>query len=90
MKINKEFMLREVAGNYVIVPVGKAALNFKGIINLNETRAFIYKKLLEGKGEEEIKAEMMNCYDVTLEQATLDINKIITALKESGVIENWL
>lgn len=90
MKINKEFMLREVAGNYVIVPVSKAALNFKGIINLNETGAFIYKKLLEGKGEEEIKAEMMNCYDVTLEQATLDINKIITALKESGVIENWL
>ena len=37
---------------------------------------------------EEIKAEMMNWYDVTLEQATLDINKIITALKESGVIEN--
>ncbi len=90
MKINKEFMLREVAGNYVIVPVGKAALNFKGIINLNETGAFIYKKLLEEKGEEEIKAEMMNCYDVTLEQATLDINKIITVLKESGVIENWL
>ena len=90
MKINKEFMLREVAGNYVIVPVGKADLNFKGIINLNETGAFIYKKLLEGKDEEEIKAEMMNCYDVTLEQATLDINKIITALKESGVIENWL
>jgi hypothetical protein len=28
-------MLRSIADNYVVVPVGKASLEFKGLINLN-------------------------------------------------------
>ena len=35
MKIKEGFMLRNVADNYIVVPVGKASLEFKGLINLN-------------------------------------------------------
>ena len=44
MKIKQGFMLREVAGNYVVVAVGEASKKFNGVINLNESGAFIWKK----------------------------------------------
>ena len=37
MKINENFLLREVAGNAVVVPVGDAADRFSGMIKLNES-----------------------------------------------------
>lgn len=38
-------MLRSVADNYVVVPVGKASSELKGLINLNSVGAFIWKCL---------------------------------------------
>ena len=39
MKICKEFVLREIAGEAVLVPVGDAAKEFNGLINLNDVAA---------------------------------------------------
>lgn len=43
MKIKEDFVLRKVADSYVVVPVNKLTLDFNGIINLNETGAFLLK-----------------------------------------------
>ena len=40
MKIHDGFLLREVAGNYIVMPVGAAAERLNGMIKLNETSAF--------------------------------------------------
>ena len=45
MRINKEFVLREIAGDYILVPVGDTALEFNGLITLNEVGAFLWGKL---------------------------------------------
>ena len=45
MKIKEDFVLRKVADSYVVVPVNKLTLDFNGIINLNETGAFLFEKL---------------------------------------------
>ena len=45
MKIKDNFILRKVADSYVVVPVGKLTLDFNGIINLNETGAFLFELL---------------------------------------------
>ena len=45
MKIKEDFVLRKVADSYVVVPVNKMTLDFNGIINLNETGAFLFEKL---------------------------------------------
>ena len=42
MKVSNEFILREVAGEYILVPVGAAAVKFNGLITLNEIGAFIF------------------------------------------------
>ena len=44
MKIKEGFILRNVAGSFVVVPVGDATIDFNGMMNLNETGAFLFEK----------------------------------------------
>ena len=45
MKINRNFCVREIAGDFILVPVGEAALEFSGIITTNEVGALIWETL---------------------------------------------
>lgn len=47
MKIKEGFILRNVAGSYVVVPIGEATLDFNGMMSLNETGAFLFGKLIQ-------------------------------------------
>mgnify|MGYP000709520331 CR=1 FL=1 len=44
MKIREGFILREVAGVFAAVPVEGESRQFHGMIQLNETGAFLWKK----------------------------------------------
>ena len=52
MKIKSDYLLRKVADSYVVVPVGKATVDFNGMINLNETGAFLWQQLQKDADEE--------------------------------------
>ena len=39
MKVQKEFVLREIAGDYVIIPTGRTVLRCDGLITVNEDGA---------------------------------------------------
>lgn len=87
MKIKKNFILREVAGTYIVVAVGEAVKNFKSIINLNKTGAFLWKKLELGATEEELVKEIISEYEVEEEIAKKDVFAFIQRLKENGLVE---
>ena len=44
MKIKKGFVLKQVAGNFIVVPTGSLVKNFNGVVNLNQTGAFLWSK----------------------------------------------
>ncbi len=87
MKIKKNFILREVAGTYIVVAVGEAVKNFKSIINLNGTGAFLWKKLENGATEEELIKEIISEYEVEEEIAKKDVLVFVQRLKEKGLVE---
>ena len=87
MKIKKDFILRKVADSYVVVPVGKLTLDFNGIINLNETGAFLFELLQEGAEKEELLRKMLEEYDVTPEKAAADIDVFLKKAEEADVRE---
>ena len=62
MKLKKGFVLREVAGETLVVATGEASKSFHGMIKLNETGKFIWERLIAGKDEEQILAEMTEVY----------------------------
>lgn len=87
MKIKKDFILRKVADSYVVVPVGKMTLDFNGIINLNETGAFLFGELQKGADREELIEKLLAEYDVTPEKAANDIDTFIQKAKDADVLE---
>ena len=81
MKIKDGYMLREVAGNSVVVAVGKAALDFNGLITLNSTGVFLWKMLAEGINEEDLLTAVLDEYDIDEATAKNDIAEFIEKLK---------
>jgi hypothetical protein len=87
MKIKKGFMLREVAGNYVVVPVGEASKEFKGIITLNNSGVFLWKSLIEECSIEELLRKFLNEYNIDQITAKKDIDLFLDKIKEANVLE---
>ena len=86
MKIEKEYIVREIAGDYIIVPVGAAALEFNGMITVNETGAFLWEKLREGTTREELLHAMLEEYEVSEKEAEADIQEFLQMLQENKIL----
>lgn len=87
MKIKEDFVLRKVADSYVVVPVNKLTLDFNGIINLNETGAFLFEKLQNDCEKADLLSAMLDEYEVSEEKASADIDSFIKKLEEADVLE---
>lgn len=82
----KRFVLRKVAGENILVPVGNTALTFNGLVTLNESGAFLWERMQENRSREELVREVLKEYDVSEEQARADIGQFLTYLTEAGVL----
>ena len=87
MKIKDGFILREVAGTFVIISVGDESLDFKGVITINEVGADIWRGIEEGKTKEEIIKKILNDYNVTEDIVTDDFDDFIEQLASKNIIE---
>lgn len=85
MKIKNGYLLREVAENHVVVPVGN--LDFDGMITLNETGTLIWKKLEIGATEEELIQAILAEYDVSKEIAAADVKTFLQALRGAKLLD---
>ena len=87
MRVSKDLILREVAGEYILIPVGKAALEIHGMINLSESAVLLWKKLQEDCTEEELVQALLVEYDIDRETAVADVRELIGQMQKIGVIE---
>lgn len=87
MKIKSGFMLREVAGSYVVVAVGERSNEFNGMINLNSTGAFLWKRVERGAEREDLLSALLEEYEVSEEQASKDVDRFIAILTENEFVE---
>lgn len=87
MKIKDGFMLREIAGTWIIMPIGANALDFKTMLKLNETGAFIWEKLQHNITKEELAAMILSEYDVDSPTVHSDVEEIIALFDKKGLLE---
>ena len=87
MKIKKGFVLRVVGGENVVVPVGALSKVFHGMINLNDTGAFMWKFFSEEHTLEEGVSALCAEYEVEEERARNDVQKFMTTIQENGFAE---
>ena len=86
MKIKDGYLLREVAGSNIVVPVGEGTMDFSGVITLNDVGAFLWKNLEEDVSEEELVQRVLEEYDTDEETARKDVAEYMTSLKGAGFI----
>ncbi len=88
MKIKENFLLKKVADNYVVVPVGSACVDFNGMITLNETSAFLWEEMKEDVTEEYLVKRVLEVYDTDEQTAKKGVEMFINNAKEADLIEN--
>lgn len=86
MKIRDTFILSEVAGMPVVVPLG-AESTFRNMIKLNETGAFLWEKLQKETTLDELAEAMVEKYGIDKELATRDAQTFLTSLRSFGALE---
>ena len=88
MKIKENLLLRQIAGQWIAVPIGEHVVGVGGIISLNETGAFLWKKIEEGCTDCQLLAELLTAeYDVSLDVALQDVGEFVSAMKEKELLE---
>ena len=87
MKISKQYVIREILGEHIIVPTGQEAIRFQGIIAVNETGAFLVRYLQEHDAdEEELVYAVCTAYEVDRETAMKDICEFLDAVRRRGIL----
>jgi hypothetical protein len=86
MKVKEDYLLRNVAGSHIVVPVGEGSLDFSGVITLNEVGAFLWEKLQSDTTEEELLSALLGEYDVDEDTAKADISEFISKLKGADLL----
>ena len=87
MKIKSGFVLEKVGDSYLACATGKLAREFKGLVRLNETGAFLWEKLTEcDKSEEDLVADILSEYDAAADVAERDVKVFVENLRSAGII----
>ena len=86
MQIKKELIKREIAGDTILVPVGKTVYDSNGLFALNELGAFIWDLLPQVNSAEEILAAVLAEYEVSADEAAADIADFLDKLKSLDII----
>lgn len=87
MKIKGEYIIREIAGEHLLVPVGETALELNGMVILNPVGAEIWSGLEAGWDENAILSDLLEHFDVSAETAKQDMDEFLQDLKSAGLLE---
>ena len=87
MKLKKDFVLRQVAGTWVVLPLGDTAVDFNGMLTLNETGTFLWQALEKETEREKLVESLLAEYNVSREIALTDVDAFLDKLMISGCLE---
>lgn len=88
MKIKENFVMQELADEYIVIPVGEAADKLHGVIRLNTSGAFIWKMLSEKDiTKEELIEELCTAFSVDRTIAADDISSFLNQINVFDCLE---
>lgn len=87
MRVSQELILREIAGEHILVPVGETALRFQGMITLNESGLLLWRKLQSGCTEGDLVEALLAEYQVERDQARADVAAFLEKLSQAELLE---
>lgn len=86
MEIKREFVIRKIADETLLVPTGKAALDLNGMLTLNDVGARIWELLPEIQNEEDLIQRLYEEYETTPEVLRADVAEFLGQLRKMGIL----
>lgn len=86
-RINPDFILREIAGEYTIIPTGGNNVFSNAVMAPNETAVFLWEAFQQPSTIQDVVVEAMQKYDATEEQIYNSISNFVKQSLEFKVLE---
>ena len=86
MKIRKELIRREIAGDVILVPVGGTVLENNGLFALNELGAFLWDRLESAEDEAGLVQAVLAEYEVDEDTARTDTAAFLQQLRDMEIL----
>lgn len=86
MKLKDGFLLRNIAGQNVVLPSG-GDLDLNMMITLNDTGAFLWEKMQQETDQAALVAALLAEYDVDEVRATAAVEGFVKKLEDNGFLE---
>ena len=87
MKIKKGFEKRKIGNRYIVITTGELSKKLNVIIEMNDTSSDIWDCLDKGMSIEQTAQALCGKYDISLEKATSDTEKLVEQMKQAGIFE---
>ncbi len=86
IQLNGDYILRQIGDDYIIVPVGKTALEFNGMITVNEIGALLWEQLVNGTDRDKLVQNLIDNYEVAREEAEKDLGEFLNILYDNLIL----
>lgn len=92
MKLKDGLILREVAGQYVIVPTGKRVREVTDIVYISSSAAYLWEYMKDHEFEKEdlVQRILEHYTGVTEEKAAADIDAFLKRLSDSNILDDGI
>jgi hypothetical protein len=87
MKRKADFMMQNVSGENLLVPLGAQVMDLNGLITLNDTAACVWELLAQECSLDELAAAVAERFDVAAEIARADVQTFLDEIAKIGLLE---
>lgn len=87
MKVRNNFILRKIADDYLLIPVGETALKVQGMVALSESGCMLYQMLQTGCARDDLLAAMLREYEISSDTAAADIDSFLDQMRELEMLD---
>ena len=88
MQASKDYLVRSIAGEMILIPSGAAAQKFNGLVTVNALGAFIWDVLQQSVTLDELVARITAEYEVDDATARADAEEFLAELRQIGALED--
>ena len=87
MKRKTDFMMQNVGGENLLVPLGAQVMNLNGLITLNDTGACVWELLAQDRTADELASAVAAQFDVDAATARADVQTFLNEIARLGLLE---
>lgn len=87
MKLKKDYVLRQIAQTWIVLPLAEETVHFSGMLKLNASGVLLWKAMEQGADENALANLLVTEYGIGMEQAAGDVREFLEKLQQVGCVE---